>query len=549
MERDSMPVDVLFVGAGPANLAAAYRLVTRLKEKGTLDETMIMIVEKGREVGDHILSGAIMDPVAMAEAFGDDWRQKGCPVEADVGDESVYTLTESKAKKLPFVPPPLKNHGNVIVSLSHVVRWMKEQLEEIGGESVMIAEEQPATSLLFDGQKVIGARLVDRGRSPDGSEGTGFELGADIEARATVLGEGSRGSLTKELVNKLDLHGANPQVYGTGVKEIWDIPEGRIQQGTVYHTAGWPLPDNTYGGSWIYAMSDTRVSIGFVTALDGGDPACDPYENMQQWKTHSLIRPILEGGTLVKSGAKTVPEGGWHSRPKSHGDGFLILGDSGSLLNIARLKGIHTAIKSGLIAGDTIAKGLEVDDTSEKMMAAYEDALRASYVKNELWRVRNWRQLFSQKGFKSGQKWAGLAWALGGKILKDPVKIHQDHEAMKPTRKPAASDWKADGKLTYDKVTGVFHAGSIHEENQPSHLVIADTDVCATKCAEEYGNPCERFCPAAVYEMVSNDDGSRRMQINFSNCVHCKTCDIADPYELITWKVPQDNGGPRYLGM
>jgi len=548
MERDTMPVDVLLVGAGPANLACAYRLAELLQEQGKLDEHVIMIVEKGREVGDHILSGGIMDPKAMAELFGADWREQGCPVDADVADESVFTLTETRARKMGFIPPPLKNHGNVIVSLSHVVRWMKEKVEAFG-DAIMIAEEQPASDILLDGSRVTGARLVDRGRENDGAEGGGFEPGADIEARVTVLGEGSRGSLTKILTEKLDLGGVNPQVYGTGVKEIWDVPAGRIGKGEVWHTAGWPLPDATYGGSWVYAMSETKVSIGFVTALDGGDPGCDPYEIMQRWKTHPRIKGLLDGGTLVKSGSKTVPEGGWHSRPKSHGDGFLIIGDSGSLLNIARLKGIHTAIKSGMMAGETIAEALLKDDTSDGALKTYEDKLQASWIKEELWRVRNWRQIFSHKGFRKGKVFAGLAWALGGKILKDPVPIHTDAAAMNKGDATATPGFPAIDGLTLDKVTGVYHAGSVHEENQPSHLLIADTDVCATKCKEEYGNPCERFCPAAVYEMIDATDGARKMQINFSNCVHCKTCDVADPYGLITWTVPQDNGGPKYLGM
>jgi electron-transferring-flavoprotein dehydrogenase len=258
---------------------------------------------------------------------------------------------------------------------------------------------------------------------------------------------------------------------------------------------------------------------------------------------------LLLAGTLVKSGTKTVPEGGWYSRPKSFGNGFLILGDGASLLNIARLKGIHTAIKSGILAGETIADTLQVDGPLEQSLKSYEEKLQASWIKEELFRVRNWRQIFSERGFSKGKYVAGLAWALGGKIFKDPVRIHADHKATKKLPNLAPSAFKADGKLTFDKVTGVFHAGSIHEENQPSHLLIADPQVCATRCTEEYGNPCERFCPAAVYEMVSADNGKRKMQINFSNCVHCKTCDVADPYEIITWTVPEDNGGPRYLGM
>jgi electron-transferring-flavoprotein dehydrogenase len=546
MERDTMPVDVIFVGAGPANLAAAYRLGRLLEERNRSGDFEIMVIEKGREVGDHILSGAVMDPCAMEELFGEDWRQQGCPVDADVGDEAVYTFSESGAKKLPFTPPTLNNHGNVIVSLSHVVQWMKGKVEEVG---VTVAEGYPAEDVLLDDGAVRGVRLVDRGREKDGSEGPSFEPGADVEARVTVLGEGTRGSLTKKLVSRLGLDGPNPQVYGTGIKELWDVPAGQVKAGTVYHSAGWPLKNYQYGGSWMYAASDTRLSIGLVVGLDGRDPGLDPYELMQQWKTHPFVRRLLEGGTLVKSGAKTIPEGGWWSRPKSFGNGFLIVGDSGSLVNMARLKGIHTAIKSGMLAAETIADALEKEDASESVLSAYEKRLQDSWIRKELWRVRNWRQAFALSGFRRGQYRAGMAWFLGGRILKSRLPIHPDHAATEKGDASAGRSFKPDGELTFDKVTGVFNAGSTHEENQPSHLVIADTDICATRCAEEYGNPCERFCPAAVYEMVDAEGGGRRMQINFSNCVHCKTCDVADPYEIITWTVPQDDGGPRYLGM
>jgi electron-transferring-flavoprotein dehydrogenase len=543
MEREVLPTDVLFVGAGPANLTAAYVLAKKLAAAGKSD-VQIMVIEKGKAVGDHVLSGAVMDPRAMDEAWGADWRARGCPVEADVVDEQVFKFTATDSKPLPFIPPTLKNHGNAIVALSNVVVWMKQEVEALG---VMVAEGYPAAEPVIENGRVEGVRLVDQGREPNGHEGPSFAPGAEIRAKVTVLGEGTRGSVTKILVDKLGLHGPNPQVYGTGVKELWDIPAGRVKKGTVYHSAGWPLPNSTYGGSWIYAQSDTRVSIGFVTALDGGDPACDPYETMQTWKTHPFVKRILDGGTLVKAGTKTVPEGGWWSRPKSHGDGFLIVGDSASLLNIARLKGIHSAVKSGQLAAETVFAALEKGATDEAALAPYSAALEASWLGDELRRVRNWRAAF-QKGFTLGSVHAGLMWALGGKIFTDRLPLHTDAAAMKKGSAAAGRTFKQDGKLTFDKLTGVYQAGSIHDEHQPSHLKIADANLCATKCATEYGNPCERFCPASVYEMV-DVAGKREMKINFSNCVHCKTCDVLDPYGVITWQVPQDAGGPKYLGL
>jgi electron-transferring-flavoprotein dehydrogenase len=546
MERETLPTDVLFVGAGPANLTAAYVLAKKLEAAGKAGEVQIMVIEKGKSVGDHILSGAVMDPRAMNEAWGRDWRARGCPVEADVVDEQVYKFTATDAKPLPFIPPTLKNHGNVIVALSNVVVWMKEQVEALG---VMVAEGYPAADPVLEGKRVVGVRLVDQGREADGREGPSFTPGTEIRAKVTVIGEGTRGSVTKKLVDALGLHGPNPQVYGTGVKELWDIPAGRVKKGTVWHSAGWPLPSSTYGGSWIYAQSDTRVSIGFVTALDGGDPGCDPYETMQTWKTHPFVKRILAGGTLVKGGTKTVPEGGWWSRPKSHGDGFLIVGDAGSLLNIARLKGIHSAIKSGQLAAETIFDALQSGGAcDEAALAAYEDRLRASWLADELRRVRNWRQAF-QKGFTLGSLHAGLMWALGGKIFADRLPIHGDAAAMRKGSASAGRAYKPDGALTFDKLTGVYQAGSIHDEHQPSHLIVTDPAICGTKCKTEYGNPCERFCPASVYEMIDATGGGRALRINFSNCVHCKTCDVLDPYGVITWTVPQDAGGPKYLGL
>ncbi len=541
MEREILPVDVLFVGAGPANLAAAYRLGKRLKDEGR--EAEILVIEKAQTVGDHILSGAVMDPRGMIELFGDDWADS-CPVDATVTDESVFFLTEASAFRFPFIPPTLKNHSNVIVSMSKVVAWMKEKAEEQG---VMICEGMPGAEVLYDGERVIGVRTADRGLGKDGSEGAGFEPGTDIHANVTVFGEGSRGSLTETLINRFSLQGENPQVYGTGIKEVWDVPAGRIKAGEIWHTAGWPLNNNHYGGSWIYGVSDTRVSIGLVSALDSGDASFDPYFAMQSWKTHPKIASLLESGTLVKSGAKTIPEGGHWARPRPCGDGFLIVGDSGGFLNIARLKGIHLALKSGMLAADVIGDAIAGDDTSSAALSFFDRLVAGSWIHDELWKARNYRAAF-QSGFWMGGILSNIMQFTGGRLLRNRIPMESDAESMQKDRWQAAP-LSVDGKLTFDKVTGVYNAGAIHEENQPSHLLIADLDLCRGKCAEEYGNPCQNFCPAEVYEMVSNGDDSSNLHLNPSNCVHCKTCDILDPYGAITWTVPSDAGGPKYMGL
>ena len=545
MQREELPVDVLFVGAGPANLASAYHLARTLKVKGR-DDISIAIIEKAQTVGAHTLSGAIMDPIAINELFPEGWREAGCPIEAEVGKEIVLQLGESKGTKLPMVPPPLKNHGNVIVTLSEVVAWLKEKVEEL---EVMVFEGFPGHEFIWDGDTVAGVRTIDKGIGPDGQPGPAFEPGADIMARCTVLGEGPRGSLTKILTDKLGLEGANPQVFGTGGKEVWQLPAGRFPAGQVMHTAGWPLRNDQYGGSWIYGLANDRVSIGFVTALDSGDPWLDPWEMFQRWKSHPKIREILEGGEILKAGAKTVPEGGYWSRPKSHGDGFLIVGDSGSNLNISRLKGIHTAIKTGMIAADTILDAIEKDDFTDAVLSGYEKRFDDSWLKKELWKVRNYRQEF-KSGFKLGAAKAGIKFMLGG-IGKDRIPLEADHTEMVKLAdaKEAPPPLEYDGKYLIDKRSQVYLSGAMHGEHQPTHLHVADLDICRTTCATEYGNPCEAFCPANVYEMVDDPAGGRQLQINHSNCVHCKTCDILDPYQVITWTVPTDAGGPKYQGL
>lgn len=546
MERDEFPVDILFVGAGPANLTAAYHLARSLKAAGK-EPIEIAIIEKAQKVGNHILSGAVVDPAPLEELLGADWRQSGIPIEGFVDREEVHHLGENSSRRIP-VPPMLQNHGYPIICLSEVVSWLKERCEE---EEVMIFEGFGGSEFLWDDNgKIAGVRTMDKGLGSDGKPGPSFEAGADIHARCVVLGEGVRGSLTRVLTEKFELEGKNPQVFGTGCKELWQLDEGRFPAGKVIHTSGWPLRDGDYGGSWIYGLAKDRVSVGFVSALDIGEPWSDPWENFQRWKTHPLVRSVLEGGEILKAGVKAVPEGGFWSRPRSHGDHFLIVGDSASLLNISRLKGVHTAMKSGLLAAETLVEAVATNDFSEASLAGYQRRFETSWLHGELYRVRNYRAEFRGRGFWSGAIHAGLKYVLGG-IGKAFKPLASDHSEMKklPSSSPSPAPLEYDGKYLIDKVTQVFHAGSVHSEQQPSHLKVADTDLCRTRCAQEYGNPCQYFCPANVYEMVDEPGGLQRLQINHSNCVHCKTCDILDPYQVITWTLPSDAGGPKYMGL
>ena len=370
--------------------------------------------------------------------------------------------------------------------------------------------------------------------------------------RSTVLAEGPRGSLTKELVNKLKLDGLNPQVYGLGIKELWDVQPGKIDTGYVAHMLGWPLSSDLYGGGWVYGLQNNRVSLGMVVALEYHDPLFDPHEAFQKYKTHPFVKNILEGGKLIRYGAKTVPYGGWYSMPRSYVDGGLIIGDSASLLNSQRLKGIHTAIKSGMLAAETIYEALCASDTSAKTLSTYPQKIESSWIKKELWEVRNFHQAF-HGGLYSGLVQAGLQFVTGGRGLSDPMRSEPGYEEYTKLNRPRtlvdqSTRYKGDGKLTFDRLTDVYHSGTRHEEDQPCHLVVLEPNICGDRCVREYGNPCQYFCPAAVYEMVT-EKGEPKLKINASNCVHCKTCDIADPYQIINWVPPEGGGGPNYEGM
>jgi electron-transferring-flavoprotein dehydrogenase len=558
IQRDELEIDVCIVGGGPAGLAAAIHLAELAARhnqqveaggQGTKLDPSIAVLEKAAEPGHHMLSGAVMDPRGL-DALLPGWREAGCPVEAPVGDDALFYLTSSRALRAPWTPPPLRNEGNYVVSLYRLVRWMAEQAEARG---IDIFPGFPAASVLTEGDRIVGIRTGDKGIDKHGERRANFEPGVDIKARVTILCEGSRGNLTKQLVEERNLAGANPMTYGTGVKEVWKIPEGRVAPGAVYHTLGFPLDRSTYGGGWIYGMGEGKVSVGYVVGLDYANPYTDPHRLFQVFKTHPWVRSMLEGGEMLTYGAKTVPLGGWFSMPKRVLPGALIAGDGASFLNAERLKGIHLAIESGMMAARAAFEAILAGDASEAGLAGYDRSFAESRARGELYAVRNFHQGF-QGGRWAGLLQAGLLMATGGRGLGgERTGVKPDHTHMKTLDSaagPAYPDFKPDGTLTFDKLSDVYRSGTTHEEDQPSHLVVVDTDLCATRCVEEYGNPCQHFCPAAVYEMVEGEGPSgKKLQINASNCVHCKTCDVMDPYAQITWVPPEGGGGPKYVDL
>ncbi len=553
IEREELPFDVVFVGAGPASLAGAFHLANLVKKHnasgGKLGEIEIAVIEKGAEVGAHGLSGAVMDPKALAELMPD-FLERGCPVEAPVGEDAVMYLTGSSKFTLPITPPPLNNHGYYVVSLARLLRWMAPICEEAG---VNIFPEFPGQSLLYDGDQVVGVRTGDKGIDKHGQPKENFEPGVDLLAKVVVLGEGPRGTLTKELTSRMNLdRRSDPQVYALGVKEIWELPDDRLAAGTVYHTLGFPHSNETFGGGFLYMMKDRLLDIGLVTGLDCQDPQIDPHHEFQRFKTHPWIAGLLDGGKMIGYGAKAIPEGGYYSIPRLHTGGALIVGDSGSLLNGQRLKGLHLAMKSGMLAAETIFDALVAEDYSMDAMLRYSQKVKSSWIETELHEVRNFHQGFD-KGRMAGVVSTGISFMTRG-VFPQRLPVHAGHLRMKTLTEYYGRtdvkkyDLKFDGKLTFDKVTDVYHSGASHDEDQPCHLKVVDTTICTDRCTKEFGNPCERFCPAAVYEMVGAAE-ERRLQINFSNCVHCKTCDILDPYQIINWTPPEGGGGPNYKRM
>ncbi|MDX9856384.1 MAG: electron transfer flavoprotein-ubiquinone oxidoreductase [candidate division Zixibacteria bacterium] len=556
IEREILETDILIVGAGPAGLAIAYKLATTIASDESLSMPEVIVMEKASYVGGHALSGAVMDPRGLVELIPD-YREKGAPIEAEVSGDSFYYLKENGSFKFPFMPPPVQNHGNQVVSLNKLCGWLAEQVEAAG---VDIFAGLAGYDLIVEDGVVTGVQTVDMGRDKDGTPRANFEPGSIIKAKVTVLCEGVRGSLTRHAFEKIPelTAGRIPQAYLTGVKEVWEVPAGRIKAGEVIHTIGWPQPSHEYGGGWIYGMSDSMVSLGYAVGLNSPDPTNDPHMKFQRYKTHAVVRRILDGGTMLHYGAKAIPDNGYFSVPKLYHAGLMLCGDSAGMLNPARLKGIHLAIKGGIMAAETLVDCVRAGDFSAERLAAYQTRFDGSWAREELYKNRNFHAGFDG-GLFAGMFHGAVQMVTGGAGLFNRRPHKPDHQYVLKTNEYAArfghgpekKTVKFDNKYLYDKVTDVYKSGTMHEEHQPPHLLVEDYDICNNRCTEEYGNPCQHFCPASVYNMVDDENrpGRKKLELTPSNCVHCKTCDIADPYNIIRWVTPQGGEGPNYTNM
>ncbi len=562
--RETMDVDVLIVGGGAAGLSCAYKIATDIEKhnqavtEGKLQaefipDQMIVVLEKGSEIGAHSFSGAVLNPKALKELIPN-YLELSCPLDSEVKKDAVYYLSEKSAFKLPITPPPFHNMGNYIISLSKFNRWLASQCEAKG---INIFPGFAAVEALYEGDKIVGVRTGDKGRDKDGNPKANFEPGLILKAKTTVFAEGTRGSLFKQVSKKLKLRdGKNHEAFEEGVKEIIQMPAGTVEAGQVIHTMGYPL-NKSIGGTFIYTIPGDKIILGLVAYLDSNDPMLDPHRELQKLKTHPFIANMIQGGKVVAYGGKTLPAGGWYSMPKLFGDGWMVCGDSASMVDVQKLKGIHLAMKSGMSAAETAFDVLKSQNFSSSALKSYEEKIHNSFVKSELYRVRNFHQTLS-KGLLASLPLIALQEITGGRGLFDNMKSHYDAHTTKSVKevwgtndgftRPENKLPKPDGNLMFDKLGSVYLTGTSHDEDSPNHLKLLNGDVCREQCQPKFNSPCVQFCPASVYEMLPSklDSTKYDLQINYTNCIHCKTCDIKCPHENIDWTVPEGGGGPKY---
>jgi len=549
--RESMEYDVVIVGAGPAGLAAAIRIKQLAAEQSK--EVSVVVLEKGSEPGAHILSGAVMDPRAITELFPN-WKEMGAPLNQPVTGDDVLFLSETGSKRTPdwLVPRPFHNHGNYVVRLGNVVKWLGEQAEALGVE---IFPGFAAAEVLYDDNGAVrGVATGNMGLGKDGQPTDHFQLGMELLGKYTIFAEGARGHLGKQLIAKYKLDaGRDPQSFAIGVKELWEIDPAKAKPGLVVHTAGWPMDDDTFGGGFLYHLEDNKVTLGFVVGLDYKNPWMSPFEEMQRWKTHPAIRAHIEGGKRIGYGARAINNGTPQALPKTVFPGGALVGCDAGYLNAARIKGSHSAIKSGMLCADAVFAAVTSGRAADEL-SAYPEAFENSWLKEELDQTRNFK-LWYKKGKLVGNMMFGIEQWLLPKIgvQSPPWTLHgekPDHVFLRPASECRQITYpKPDGTLTFDRLSSVFISNTNHEENQPAHLTLKDASVPVDVNLKIYSGPESRYCPAGVYEFVATDNGGERLQINAQNCVHCKTCDIKDPTQNIVWVTPEGGGGPNYAGM